>query len=298
MTHEQYIKLDQISHVLQRPDTYVGSKRTRIIEDFVFTDEGKIEKSKVNVSPAFLRVFIEPLSNCIDNVARSRKARKPMTRIDIHINKKTGKTVFWNNGAFIPIVKNKKEKCYNHSLIFGQLLTSSNYDDTEDREDISGRNGLGIKCFSRGTKVILWNGSIKTVEKLLPTDILIGEDGTPRKILGLSQGNGKLYQIKQSRGATYITNGEHTLSLKMPDHRVVFWNHTRNSWVILWWNRKKQCIKRKSISIGSYEKIECKECNVLLTNILRHYKRIHPNIPIPKYPRKNPRKNTPRHTRM
>ena len=39
---------------------------------------------------------------------------------------------------------NDEEKCYNHSMIFGQLLTGSNYDDEEERI-ISGRNGLGIK---------------------------------------------------------------------------------------------------------------------------------------------------------
>ena len=44
----------------------------------------------------------------------------------------------------IPIEKNTKTNLYNPELIFGHLLTSSNYDDSKDRYT-SGRNGLGIK---------------------------------------------------------------------------------------------------------------------------------------------------------
>ena len=50
-----------------------------------------------------------------------------------------------NDGDIIPIEIHPEEKVYNHSLIFGQLLTGSNYDDEEERL-ISGRNGLGASC--------------------------------------------------------------------------------------------------------------------------------------------------------
>lgn len=39
----------------------------------------------------------------------------------------------WNNGKGIPVVEHKVEKVYVPALIFGQLLTSSNYDDDEKK---------------------------------------------------------------------------------------------------------------------------------------------------------------------
>ena len=37
----------------------------------------------------------------------------------------------WNNGKGIPVVEHKDEKMYVPTLIFGHLLTSSNYNDFE-----------------------------------------------------------------------------------------------------------------------------------------------------------------------
>jgi len=144
---QKYSKKDFISHCLDRPDTWVGSIRSRQIEDFVSVDEGyTISKRKIDVSPAIIRMFIEPLSNVIDNVARSKQSGNKTTKICIDIDKNTGKTSFWNDGEVVPIELHPEEKCYNHTMIFGQILTGSNYDDEEDREDISGRNGIGCKA--------------------------------------------------------------------------------------------------------------------------------------------------------
>ena len=41
--------------------------------------------------------------------------------------------VIWNNGKGIPVVEHKVEKVFVPALIFGQLLTSSNYDDDEKK---------------------------------------------------------------------------------------------------------------------------------------------------------------------
>ena len=39
----------------------------------------------------------------------------------------------WNNGKGIPVVEHKEEKMYVPTLIFGHLLTSSNYNDFEKK---------------------------------------------------------------------------------------------------------------------------------------------------------------------
>ena len=49
-----------------------------------------------------------------------------------------------NNGRGIPIEMHKIEKLYVPSMIFGHLLTSSNYDDSQ-KKVTGGRNGYGAK---------------------------------------------------------------------------------------------------------------------------------------------------------
>ena len=72
-----YIKKDPIEHILDRSDMYVGSKKLRKIQEYIAEkdDDGnyKIFKKEITSSPALLRIFVEILSNAIDNVERSRK---------------------------------------------------------------------------------------------------------------------------------------------------------------------------------------------------------------------------------
>ena len=144
----KYQRKNHIDHVRDRPENYVGSTVFRNSEEFVVVDNlNHIEKKSVKICPAIIRIFIEPLSNTVDNLARSKKSKVKMNKICIDIDEKTGETSFWNDGEFIPIEIHEEEKCYNHTLIFGTLLTGSNYDDNnDDRIDISGKNGIGIKA--------------------------------------------------------------------------------------------------------------------------------------------------------
>ncbi len=85
----KYVKKDPISHILDRPDTWVGSIRSRQVTDFVVIDEDfHIAKKKIEVSPAIVRMFIEPLSNIIDNVARSKAGKNKTTKIIINVGRR------------------------------------------------------------------------------------------------------------------------------------------------------------------------------------------------------------------
>ena len=50
----------------------------------------------------------------------------------------------YNNGKGIPIEMHKEHGMYVPEMIFGHLLTSSNYDDNE-KKVTGGRNGFGAK---------------------------------------------------------------------------------------------------------------------------------------------------------
>jgi len=170
MNAESYTKMDKIEHILSRPDMYVGSIRPKKYEEYtspVENTEFNIEKRSGVASPAILRIFIEPLANAVDNCARSLQRKIKTTKISIDIDPKTGETTIWNDGCVIPVELHPKEKCYVHSMIFGDLLTGSNYDDSQERVDISGRNGLGIKLTNVYSKKFIVEGLDPTNRKLL-----------------------------------------------------------------------------------------------------------------------------------
>lgn len=70
----------------------------------------------------------------------------------------------WNNGKGIPVVLHKVENIYVPTLIFGHLLTSSNYDDSE-RKITGGRNGYGAKLCNIFSKKFIVETSSKEYKK-------------------------------------------------------------------------------------------------------------------------------------
>lgn len=144
----QYKALDQRTHVLHRPDMYIGGIKNVKMEFFGATMKNgviSIKKQEDIINPGLLRCIIEVLSNIIDNVWRSSTSETPTTKIKIDYDTENHSLCFWNDGLTIPIEINKENGVYNPQLIFGQLLTSSNYNDDEERMT-SGRNGLGAKA--------------------------------------------------------------------------------------------------------------------------------------------------------
>jgi DNA topoisomerase-2 len=67
-----------------------------------------------------------------------------MDTLKVTIDKENNTISIYNNGRGIPIEIHQKEKIYVPELIFGHLLTSSNYDDNE-KKVVGGRNGYGAK---------------------------------------------------------------------------------------------------------------------------------------------------------
>ena len=146
-----YEKLDPITHIHKRPDMYIGSLKPREqAREWVLSssEEVKIvEKENIVYSDGLVRIFVEALSNAVDNAWRSRKEGVRVTKIRVTMDEATGETSIWNDGLHIPIETHKTEKIYNPELIFGHLLTGSNMNDSEERLS-SGRNGLGVKLLN------------------------------------------------------------------------------------------------------------------------------------------------------
>lgn len=70
------------------------------------------------------------------------------------------------------------------------------------------------KCHSLGTEVLANDGSFVKVEDVKKGDLLMGPDGSPRKVLGTTRGRGALYRITPKRGGEpFECNADHILTL-------------------------------------------------------------------------------------
>ncbi|NPA59347.1 MAG: replicative DNA helicase [Epsilonproteobacteria bacterium] len=78
---------------------------------------------------------------------------------------------------------------------------------------IAARPAMG-KCLGRGTKVVMFDGTLKNVEDIEVGDELMGDDSTPRNVLSLARGREKMYWVRQNKGIDYRVNESHILSLK------------------------------------------------------------------------------------
>ena len=137
---EKYQELSEVQHILQRPGMWVGSIKSEEKDAFIYNEKiGKFEMKIINYIPAMLKVVDEVISNSCDEFRR--KDNMGLTELYVKIDKESGEIIVRDNGG-IPIVKHKEAGVYVPEFIFGRLRTSSNYDDTEDRQVI-GTNGVG-----------------------------------------------------------------------------------------------------------------------------------------------------------
>ena len=151
--HEKYQHMEHGEHIYKKPDTYVGSCEPEENPDFIFVEgeEKKIVKKNISLTPGWYKCFDELLVNAYDHKKRmdkeiSKKNKEkhyPVTMIKVTIHEDESIS-FLNDGDGILIEYMEQHKKYPPELIFGTLLTSTNYDDNDERE-WGGRNGYGAK---------------------------------------------------------------------------------------------------------------------------------------------------------
>ncbi|CAG8440195.1 3052_t:CDS:10 [Diversispora eburnea] len=158
---EIYQKKSQLEHILLRPDTYIGS--TESITEKMWTydsDSDTMQFGEVDIVPGLYKIVDEILVNAADN-----KIRDPsMDTLKVTINKEQNLISIYNNGKGIPVKIHKEEGIYVPELIFGHLLTSSNYDDNE-KKVTGGRNGYGAKLTNIFSKKFIVETADKKLKK-------------------------------------------------------------------------------------------------------------------------------------
>ena len=144
---QEYEKKELRQHIYDTPDTYVGGIESILQNNFVL-NENKINSKEINVIPALLNVFNEILVNARDQIVRLNqmyekdKTIQKVSYLKINITDKN--ITVTNDGQGISCKLHQKEKIHIPQLIFGELLTSSNYK-KDEKKIVGGKNGYGAK---------------------------------------------------------------------------------------------------------------------------------------------------------
>ena len=157
----QYQQKTDKQHILDNPDTYIGSVENVDANMWVFEDDRILNKT-IEYNPGLYKLFDEGIVNARDHVVRMIQSplsdKKYVSYIDTTISE-DGLITMTNDGNGIDIAKHPENGLWIPEMIFGHLRTSTNYN-KDEKKIVGGKNGFGFKL------VLIWStyGSIETID--------------------------------------------------------------------------------------------------------------------------------------
>jgi P4 family phage/plasmid primase-like protien len=79
----------------------------------------------------------------------------------------------------------------------------------------------GNGCHAKDTPILMYDGTVRSVQTIAPGDTLMGDDGTPRTVQHLYRGRDAMFKITPIKGESFIVNSNHILSLKFTNLTVL-----------------------------------------------------------------------------
>ncbi len=79
-------------------------------------------------------------------------------------------------------------------------------------------------CHARGQGILMYSGAIKLVEDIVVGDQLMGPDSTPRTVLSLARGRQEMARIVPVKGAPWVVNLDHMLTLARTERGQDGWH--------------------------------------------------------------------------
>jgi len=162
---KQYQRKTDKQHILDNPDTYIGSVENVDAEMWVYDEATKkIALKHIEYIPGLYKLFDEGIVNCRDHILRmihsNNVEKKFVSFISTEIGE-DGMITLTNDGNGIDIAKHPEHNLWIPEMIFGHLRTSTNYDKTE-KKIVGGKNGFGFKL------VLIWStyGRVETVDHI------------------------------------------------------------------------------------------------------------------------------------
>jgi DNA topoisomerase-2 len=159
----QYQQKTDKQHILDNPDTYIGSIENVDTCIYAFDENlSKITLQTIEYNPGLYKLFDEGIVNARDHVVRMIQSSSPDKKTVSYINisiSEDGVITITNDGNGIDIAKHPENQLWIPEMIFGHLRTSTNYNKDEKRT-VGGKNGFGFKL------VLIWStyGYVETVD--------------------------------------------------------------------------------------------------------------------------------------
>lgn len=142
MLKQQYKILNDIEHVLKRPDMYVGGKD--VVTSNLYLFKQQIKEEECTYSPILTKLFDEAIVNAFDHVIRCEMENlQKVSLIEIKVNETSFSIK--NDGEPIPTIEQDsiKGKIPVPEMIFGHVRSGENFNDAG--RITGGKNGYGIK---------------------------------------------------------------------------------------------------------------------------------------------------------
>ena len=127
----QYQQKTDKQHILDNPDTYIGSVETVDSIMWVYDEDAKtIDCKNIEYNPGLYKLFDEAVVNARDHVVRMIQSqsqdKKVVTYIETTISE-DGTITIVNDGNGIDVAKHPENQLWIPEMIFGHLRTSTNY---------------------------------------------------------------------------------------------------------------------------------------------------------------------------
>ena len=163
---ETYQEKTDIEHILDAPDTYIGSVEADRVTNWLLNNENEMKHTSYEWVAGLYKTFDEGIVNCRDHFVRLqqkllKKEKKiiPVRNIEITVDRETGVITMMNDGNGVDVAKHPENKIWIPEMIFGHLRTSTNYK-KDEKKIVGGKNGFGFKLVLIYSK---W-GEIETVD--------------------------------------------------------------------------------------------------------------------------------------
>ena len=165
---QTYQQKTDIEHILDAPDTYIGSVEADRNTNWMLDENDNFKFSNYEFIGGLYKCFDEGIVNCRDHFVRLKQKLIncepnviPVRNIEITVDKETGVITMFNDGNGVDVAKHPENKLWIPEMIFGHLRTSTNYDKNE-KKIVGGKNGFGFKLVLIYSK---W-GEIETVDHI------------------------------------------------------------------------------------------------------------------------------------
>ncbi|WP_375417604.1 replicative DNA helicase [uncultured Hymenobacter sp.] len=175
--------------------------------------EAAIKRELIRVASEIQRDAFEDTTDVFELLDKTEQSLYEISESNIRKNFDDMRSLMGKAIKELEEKKNQKDGLTGVPSGFSALDRVTSGWQNSDLVIVAARPGMG-KCLGKGTKVLMFDGTLRNVEDVQAGELLMGDDSTPRRVLSLARGREPMYWVRQNKGDDYRVNESHILSLK------------------------------------------------------------------------------------